>query len=86
MRRLWLAILMVLALPQLGGSGLHVVIGMRPERLIEVNGQPVGMSDAFGIIEYCVNDGPECVSDSTGSLTVRAVSEGPSAICGERDR
>lgn len=86
MRRLWLAILMVLALPQLGGSGLHVVTCMPPERLIEVNGQPVGMSDAFGIIEYCVNDGPECVLDSTGILTVRALPEGPSAFCEERPR
>lgn len=86
MRRVGLAVLMLLAVSQPGGSGMHVVTCMLPDREIEVDGQPVGRSDSLGIIAYCVNEQPECVADSTGSLTVRVAPEGPGATCGERSR
>lgn len=92
MIRVIVALMVVAVGAAMAVAGVHVLISVSPARAYTVNGTHVGDSmattgsDTIGIVTFCVNDGAECVSDTTGVLTVQVVADGASVTCEERER
>lgn len=88
MRLIGLTLAVLMVLPVLGGGAenRHILVGVCAQRSFLANGQDIGTSDEIGVLSFCVNAPGECVADTTGSITVEVVPEGPSATCEERER